>query len=390
MAQAPKWSAVNDTYTLNIDNTSIEVIKGKGGRITHFSLDGNNILFWDGTHGGATLWPSPQSSWSYWPLPAAFETNDAASIGLTGNKETLSLTTGIDNATKTSLRKTIWGNAETKAFTIKYQLYNKNESARKYACWEVTRIPINSLTFFPKGSNYRISASNPGGPSDLGATLENDTMLWYQYAPPSGPNNNKLFRDGGREGWMAHLYHGMLFIRKFNDVDTSQFAPQESEMEVYSAPDLVEAENTGPYVSIPAKDSISWSVTWYIRKPPTGIDATIGSRQLIAYVNGVVSEADRIAVHEYRGRGPANRSIQVFPSLSGKGMATIDLSEVIGDNPVDVTITDLRGEVLVAKRNTHEARVAIEAGTISGRGIVFIHVKTNRSAFTRKLLVPNL
>ncbi len=161
-------------------------------------------------------------------------------------------------------------------------------------------------------------------------------------------------------------------------------------MEVYSAPDLVEAENTGPYVSIPANDSISWSVTWYIRKPPARIDATMGSAQLIAYVNGVISEADRLAVRDHSGRRPVNRSIHVFPDPSGKGMATIDLSEVVGDKPIEVTITDPQGEVLFAKRNIHEVKLGIDTGAKLARGIFFIRVKTNHSVFSGKLLVPNL
>ncbi|RYY10340.1 MAG: hypothetical protein EOO04_37025, partial [Chitinophagaceae bacterium] len=56
----------NGVYSIEIDNTVLEVDPGVGGRITALKFEGKNFLTGKDAHPdywGSTLWPSPQKDW---------------------------------------------------------------------------------------------------------------------------------------------------------------------------------------------------------------------------------------------------------------------------------------------------------------------------------------
>lgn len=187
---------------------------------------------------------------------------------------------------------------------------------------------------------------------------------------------------------MAHLYRGMLFIRKFTDVAPSLFAPMESEVEVYAAPDLVEAENTGPYIAIPKNDSISWSVIWYVRKVPADLDVTIGSEQLLRYVKNVIRDDGTLKLKSVNAQstGP---TLYAYPDRSWNGSATIDLTEILGDKPLELRISDLSGKVVFTQRDVHTPIISLHTCPPLCRGLYFVNVKSKSTTYTRTLILGN-
>jgi hypothetical protein len=85
---------------------------------------------------------------------------------------------------------------------------------------------------------------------------------------------------------LAYVLGDRLLLKQFNDQPQSAFAPGEAEIELYVNPDhsYVEVENQGAYKNLAPGETISWKVTWYVRKLPPGVTASIGNADLIALV----------------------------------------------------------------------------------------------------------
>jgi hypothetical protein len=138
------------------------------------------------------------------------------------------------------------------------------------APWEVTRVFPRGLSFFPTGSTERLSN---------GATLpttKSDGITWWAYDAATVTMNSKLWADG-TEGWLAHVAQGLVFIKTFPDVLPADTAPNEADVELYAnAPPMaagryIELENQAAYGEIAPQGSASWTVTWYLRKLPDGM-----------------------------------------------------------------------------------------------------------------------
>jgi hypothetical protein len=91
--------------------------------------------------------------------------------------------------------------------------------------------------------------------------------------------DSKLYADGA-EGWLAHVAQGLVFIKTFPDVPPAMIAPMEGDVELYvndpemDAERYIELENQAAYGMIAPGASVSWTVTWYLRKLPAGMAAT--------------------------------------------------------------------------------------------------------------------
>jgi hypothetical protein len=96
----------------------------------------------------------------------------------------------------------------------------------------------------------------------------------------------------GTGGWLAHAASDWVVIRKFTDMAAGSppAATGEAEIEVYlsKASNYMEVEIQGPYGAIDMGQKIDWTVTWYVRKLPSGAMAMAGNQALVDFVNSVV------------------------------------------------------------------------------------------------------
>jgi hypothetical protein len=147
----------------------------------------------------------------------------------------------------------------------------------------VTRVPKEGLIFF--------AAASPAlAASTLGSQLI-DGVAWIdlQQAPAT---DSKLFQDGA-EGWIAHSYRDLVFIKVFDDVPLASQASGEAEIEVFvsGSYDYVEIEQQGASALLPIGASSSWRVTWLLRRKPEAISAAPGNAQLLTWVRQQVAAA---------------------------------------------------------------------------------------------------
>ncbi len=271
-------------WALDWGDVTLQVDPARGGRITTFQLGTENLLtgaevsplYW-----GSTLWISPEATLWKQPPPEPIDSDPYVATAT----DTVLTLTGMPYAelgvrvTKKLSTATARG-----AFEIEYTLHNVGTEAVKMAPWEVTRVKPRGVTFFPKGPSLSLStgATFP--------TTEQNGVVWYTYDASAVTVDSKLYADA-TEGWLAHAAAGLLFIKSFSDLSAEQIAPKEGDVELYTNQrhTYVELENQGAYVTILPGESSSWTVTWYLKKLPEGVEAAAGSEALVQLVRDTLA-----------------------------------------------------------------------------------------------------
>jgi hypothetical protein len=259
-------------WAFDMGEVTLEVNAEVGGRIATFRLGTENLLTGSSVnmdYWGSTLWTSPESQWTH-PPPAPI---DSAPYTTEVTGEKLVLTGMPDEMLGVSVTKTLWADVALGAFKIEYKLNNTQQAAIQMAPWEVTRVLPRGLSFFPTGSSERLT-DNATLP-----TTKSEGITWFAYDMATVTEDSKLFADGA-EGWLAHVAQGLVFIKTFPDVPPAMIAPMEGDVELYvNDPEMddqryIELENQAAYGTIAPGASVSWTVTWYLRRLPAGMAAT--------------------------------------------------------------------------------------------------------------------
>ncbi|MFW6221352.1 MAG: DUF4380 domain-containing protein [Fibrobacterota bacterium] len=254
-------------YVISQHNVSLTVDPHLGGRIVSLTCDGDEVLYTQGDMCGSTFWPSPQNVW-HWPPPAAI---DNQPYQIEEKDTSFSILSSVCPATGLQVRKKIHID-KSGCIKISYEMINNSSQDVRFSPWEITRVCAGGTVFFPQGDDISVS-------SDLVPTRE-DSIVWYNRRD----NKKKLFRDG-LEGWIAHLAGRHVLIKSWEeDVQPVDFAPNEAEIELYSATDYLEVEVQGKYLPMSPGQTVTWDVYWRLKVVPNTIDTRIGSPALVDFV----------------------------------------------------------------------------------------------------------
>lgn len=277
---------VNGVYSIKVGNAEMQVNPLIGGRITSLKLGGQEFLTGkevNEINWGSTLWPSPQSVWS-WPPPPVL---DSQPYSVAVNGSVLKMVSQKDPKLGLVITKEFSGNTKEASFTLKYSITNRADTAQKVAPWEVSRVRTNGLAFFPFGDGERRGGLLP-------SLIEKDGISWFQYQEDRLPvkGDRQIYSDGS-EGWMAQINDRILLVKKFPDVPFEKNAPKEGEIELYASPVMpdksyVEIEHQGPYEELQPGETSVWQVTWYLRKLPASIKVEPGNSKLVDYVRALI------------------------------------------------------------------------------------------------------
>ena len=277
---AQQWTQSGTNYYLTVGNLTIMVESAYGARISSFTRNGNEFFYTGSSiaNRGTTFWPSPQSMWNYNPFPAVID-SDPYGVVLQNGDSLLVLTSGICPRTNSQVIKTICGNIADTSISVKYTLINKSGGPKSFAPWELTRVPANGLTVFPKASSWVVSSQQ----NTVFPPAQEDTIVWVRHQSNGG---EKLFRDGG-EGWIAHVHDNMILVKKFPNVSPVNFAPLESDVELWSDVSYEEVEIQGGYVTLFNNASFDWTVKWFLKSLPSNVSQSVGSPSLVKFVRDV-------------------------------------------------------------------------------------------------------
>jgi hypothetical protein len=231
---------------------------------------------------GSTFWTAPQSDWG-WP-PYAVLDNDEYSVEKIGLL--LKMTSKPDLKSGFQVEKK-WLAVDNKYIRIEYLIRNISEKEKAVGAWEVSRVPVGGLAFFPDGGDAKVPESN------LKPELQKEGINWISFDKPSIPDHLKLFSTAS-EGWLAYAYKNVLFIKQFPDTRPENYSPEQGEVEIYinKVRSYIELENHGEYKHLQPGESLTYVVNWYLLPIPGAIKTEAGNRELVSFVRKQVDKSE--------------------------------------------------------------------------------------------------
>ena len=245
----------DDKYTLQNGERTMVIDAAKGGKILSLKYGEREVisqLRWPEAF-GSTFWTSPQKEWNWPPVPEY----DKRPYTVEQKDGVLTLTSEVSERMKYRIRKAFVVDERDGAFVITYTIINESDEVRKVAPWEITRVQNEGgLIFF----EAPMKGITPAGLMDFKDAFG---AAWYQTDETNG--NRKVNADG--KGWLAYYNNGLLLVKQFDDLDASQPAPDEAEIQVYvnRGKAHIELESQGAYTTLQPKESVNWTVRWYLQ-----------------------------------------------------------------------------------------------------------------------------
>ena len=242
-------------YTLQNGDRTMVIDAAKGGKILSLKYGEREVisqLRWPEAF-GSTFWTSPQKEWNWPPVPEY----DKRSYTVEQKDGVLTLTSEVSERMKYRIRKAFAVDERDGAFVITYTIINESDEVRRVAPWEITRVQNEGgLIFF----EAPVEGITPAGLMDF---KEAFGAAWYQTDETNG--NRKVNADG--KGWLAYYCNGLLLVKQFDDLNASQPAPDEAEIQVYvnRGKAHIELESQGAYTTLQPKESVNWTVRWYLQ-----------------------------------------------------------------------------------------------------------------------------
>ena len=239
-------------YFINVGNLHM-MISENGGKILSLKYDETEVisqLRWPESF-GSTFWTSPQREWN-WPPVSEF---DKQPYTVEQNDDAIVMTSQPSSRLGLQVSKKFTTDKQRKAIVITYSIKNVTDTILSVAPWEITRVPNSGLIFFD-ASKESIS------PANLLPFQFAHNAAWYQADAIN--ENRKINADG--KGWLAYANNGLLLVKQFTDLDASQPAPGEAEVQVYvnRGTTYIELESQGAYTALNPSQQLSWTVCWYL------------------------------------------------------------------------------------------------------------------------------
>lgn len=241
-------------YTLSNGHLQMVIDAERGAKILSLKYDDQEVISqsrWPESF-GSTFWTSPQKEWNWPPVPEI----DKQPYTVEKDGKVLRMNSGVSDRLKYRIRKEFSVDEEDGAFVITYSIINESNETRRVAPWEITRVKNEGgLIFFeaPADSIW---------PAGLMNFTNAQGAAWY--VADEAQQNRKVNADG--KGWLAYLANGLLLVKRFEDLDATQPAPGEAEVQVYvnRGKTYIELENQGPYSTLQPQQQLSWTVRWYL------------------------------------------------------------------------------------------------------------------------------
>ena len=246
-------------YELSVGELTMVVDAAHGGKVLSFKYNDKEVISQSRfpESFGSTFWTSPQKEWNWPPVPE-FDKNVYV---VEQGDEKLTLTSEVSEKMKFRISKEFAVSHADNSFVVTYSIINEDDKERSVAPWEITRVPNDGLIFFD-------AKMEDITPADLIPFQPAYGIVWY--TADATQANRKINADG--KGWLAHFSNGMLMVKQFQDLDKSQPAPDESEIQVYvnRGKSFIELESQGAYQKLQPGEKLTWSVKWML----TPVEAT--------------------------------------------------------------------------------------------------------------------
>ena len=237
-----------------VGDVTMTISPEKGAKILSLQYKGQEVIsqLTAPESFGSTFWTSPQKEWN-WPPVREF---DKMPYQVEERDGSLIMTSEVSRRLKYRVRKAFTTDKKDNAIVVTYSIINESDETRQVAPWEITRVENNGGVIFFDAPLDGIT------PTDLMPFTAANGAVWYQ--PDETAGNRKINADG--KGWYAYCNNGLLLLKTFDDLQPSQPAPGEAEIQVYvnRGKTFIELECQGAYTALKPHEQLSWTVRWHL------------------------------------------------------------------------------------------------------------------------------
>ena len=238
-------------YSITTGDLTLTVDAGQGAKILSFLYKDKEVLsqLQRPNAFGSTFWTSPQVEWNWPPVPE-YDTKP-----FTAEQKNGALVLTGQESPRYHYRICKEFRPAGNCIEVKYSIINEAAVERKIAPWEISRVPSEGVIFFD-------ATPETITPIGLLPVSFEDGASWYQVDEARA--NRKINADGA--GWYAYANNGLVLVKSFEDIDGTQPAPKEAEIQVYvnAGKTFIELEAQGPYTSLKPGEALTWTVRWYL------------------------------------------------------------------------------------------------------------------------------
>lgn len=243
-------------YTLTVGHVTMDVDANNGARIVSLRYDSTEVLSQINAPNmyGSTFWTSPQKEWNWPPV----REHDMAPYSVEQRDGAIIMTSQLSEKFPVIIRKRFEVDEADQCIVVTYTIRNASTEARRVAPWEITRVLAQGTITF----DAPVESITPAG---LMPFVEKDGLATYEIDHVEG-QNRKINADG--KGWLSFERDGLRLTKRFPDLDPSQPAPDEAEIQIYvhQGNAYVELESQGAYTTLQPEEELNWTVRWYLTK----------------------------------------------------------------------------------------------------------------------------
>lgn len=257
--------------TLTSGRVAISVAPEQGGKISSLKFNQKEFLsLWDihEDNWGSTFWASPQKLWG-WPPPKAFDVLPYEVVEEASDK--VKIKGQKDEVTGMTFYKTL--TVKDEIISITYEIENNTDSVINVAPWEITRVPPNGLSFFPKGEHEQAPFT----------IVDTTGYIWFDYKNSKIQEGHDKLKADASEGWLAHVNENIMLVKFFPNITPVEVDIDEAEIEIYANPDkiYIELEPQGPLYGLEPAEKLSWTVYWVLEEVGESTEVKVGNQELI-------------------------------------------------------------------------------------------------------------
>ena len=241
-------------YHLKSGPVSMSIDAENGARIISFKYEDKEVLsqLKVGESFGSTFWTSPQKDWNWPPVPEF----DKLPYTVEQKDGLLIMKSEVSEQLKYRVIKTFSAEESTQSILVTYTIINESEEEQRVAPWEISRVPNAGVISFDASAD----GITPAGLLDF---QEKNGVSWYEADVKE--DNRKINADA--KGWLAYAHDGLLLVKQFPDLNPSEPAPGEAEVQVYvnHGETYIELESQGTYTPLQPGEQLSWTVRWMLK-----------------------------------------------------------------------------------------------------------------------------
>lgn len=293
-----KWGNWNNCVYLSNGIVDLVATTDIGPRIMRFGYQHKNNVFLEidsqigktggndyRLYGGTRIWHSPEDSTrSYYP--------DNFPVKYDCNRNILRLLQDVESST--GMQKEILLKLEERSNKVEvvYKIYNKNLWPIKYALWALTLMAKNGRAVIPQ-EPFESWDQNllPTRPIVLWSYTRMNDPRWIwgdrfmqlkQNPKSEGPT--KIGTLNKRE-WIAYINNGYVFIKRFRYFENEEYPDYQSNIEVYSDPELFELETLSPLKTVMPGNYFEHKENWYLFKADISEDEEAIKKKLLPLID---------------------------------------------------------------------------------------------------------